>query len=45
MGAAWLAGLYILGLVALPQMVLALALLGVADAWVDFRARAQQASG
>lgn len=39
MGAAWLAGLYILGLLALPQMVLALALLGVADAWMDFRAR------
>ena len=45
MGAAWLAGLYILGLVALPQMILALALLGVADAWIDFRARAQQANG
>lgn len=39
MGTAWLAGLYILGLLALPQMVLALALLGVADAWLDFRAR------
>lgn len=39
MGAAWLAGLYILGLLALPQMVLALALLGVADAWMDFRTR------
>lgn len=45
MGAAWLAGLYILGVVALPQMVLALALLGVADAWADFRTRAQQADG
>lgn len=41
MGAAWLAGLYILGLLALPQMVLALALAGVADAWMDFRARAR----
>lgn len=41
MGVAWLVGLYVLGLLALPQMVLALALVGVADAWLDFRARAQ----
>jgi len=45
MGAAWLAGLYILGVLVLPQMVLALALLGVVDAWLDFRTRAQQAGG
>lgn len=39
-GSVWLAGLYIIALLALPQMVLALALLGVLDAWADFRARA-----
>jgi hypothetical protein len=39
MGTVWLAGLYIIGLLALPQMVLALALLGVLDAWADFRRR------
>jgi len=40
MGTIWLTGLYIIGLLALPQMVMALALLGVVDAWLDFRARA-----
>lgn len=40
MHVAWLVGLYLLGLLALPQMTLALALLGVADAWMDFRGRA-----
>jgi len=40
MGTVWLTGLYIIGLLALPQMVMALALLGVVDAWLDFRARA-----
>lgn len=39
LGLAWLVGLYLLGVVALPQVVLALALVGVADAWLDFRAR------
>lgn len=39
MGTIWLAGLYVIGLLALPQMVLALALLGVLDAWLDFRLR------
>lgn len=41
MGRVWLAGLYVIGVLALPQMVLALALLGVLDAWVDFRQRAR----
>lgn len=40
MATAWLVGLYIIGLLALPQMVLALTLLGVLDAWADFRLRA-----
>lgn len=35
----WLVALYLLLIVALPQLVLVLALLGLADTWVNFRAR------
>lgn len=35
----WLAGFYVLLIIALPQMIALLCLMGIADAWVDFRAR------
>lgn len=37
--AGWLAALYVLLIIALPQFVMVLALLGFADTWVNFRAR------
>lgn len=43
MGSGWLIGLYVLmGLV--PHTALILAVLGIADSWVDFRERATRAS-
>jgi len=35
----WLVGLYVLMLIALPQMTVLLVLLALADSWVDFRNR------
>ncbi|NJN46815.1 MAG: hypothetical protein HC808_10425 [Candidatus Competibacteraceae bacterium] len=35
----WLIGLYVLMILALPQMLLLLCLLGIIDAWGDVRAR------
>lgn len=35
----WLIGLYVLMLLLLPQVVMLLAAVGVADTWVDFRSR------
>lgn len=40
MSAGWLVGLYVLGAILLPQMLVGLAVAGVADAWMDFRGRA-----
>ena len=39
LGGGWLAALYVLLFLALPQMVVLLSALGYADAWVDFRSR------
>lgn len=38
-GSGWLIGTYLLLLFALPHMMIALAMAGIADAWFDFRAR------
>lgn len=35
----WLAGFYVLLIIALPQLVILLCLMGIVDAWVDLRAR------
>lgn len=40
----WLIAVYVLMVVALPQMILVLALLGLIDTWVNFRARFGRAS-
>lgn len=39
LGWGWLAGFYALLIIALPQLVALLCLMGIADAWVDLRAR------
>lgn len=36
---AWLAGIYVLGALVLPQLALLLAILALADSWLDFRGR------
>ncbi len=37
MARGWLVGLYVLGVLLTPQVIVGLALVGVADAWGDFR--------
>ncbi len=44
-GSVWLVGLYVLMLLALPQMMLLLALVALADSWLDFRGRLQRRAG
>ncbi|GAB4353758.1 MAG: hypothetical protein Kow006_19140 [Gammaproteobacteria bacterium] len=39
---AWLAGLYFVMIVALPQLAMVLAVLGIGDTWTDIRARLEQ---
>ncbi len=41
---AWLAGLYLVTIIALPQLAMVLAVLGIGDTWTDIRARLERRS-
>lgn len=41
---AWLVGLYLVIMFILPQLMVVIALLGLVDAWVDFRRRIERSS-
>ena len=41
----WLVGFYVLMVLALPQLAMFLAVLGLADSWFDFRGRLGRRAG